>query len=178
MAGANNAQFKARGYKAKDIAKRRAEYGKLTMDIMERNDKPLRRKAFDRKEIAKMRTGASRGAPKAPPAPVSLGKARSSNVPAKSPLNRKAFGDVATLRTRAANAAAAATRGGKIMLTPGKYTWKRDASGNFSASDGRAKLEKNGKNWTLVMRDGSRHSLGKKASFDKAEQAMARLGAR
>lgn len=46
MAGANNAQFKALGYKAKDIAKRRAEHGTLTVSIMERNDKPLKRKAF------------------------------------------------------------------------------------------------------------------------------------
>lgn len=82
-----------------------------------------------------------------------------------------------TLAQRAA-AAVAARPAGKPKLTAASFTWKQQPGGGYAASDGRAKLEKSGKKWTLVLRDGSRHSLPRKASFDHAERAMARLGAR
>lgn len=199
MAGANNAQMKSQGFKkAQIVAMRAARPGPLTIAKAERTKvQPVKAEAPAGWQSAARKAQVAKGAPgwnaaaknaanrsgapgwKAaadaarakgnatqPPPGWAAAAQRAKNKPAGAPgLAQKA-------------AAAVAARPGKLKLTPGNYTWKRGADGNYSASDGRAKLEKTGKSWALVMRDGSRHPLGKKASFDHAEQAMARLGAR
>lgn len=182
MAGANNAQMKSQGFKkAQIVAMRAARPGPLTIAKAERAKvQPVKAEAPAGWQSAARKAAVGKGAPgwKAaadaarakgnaaqPPPGWAAAAQRAKNKPAGAPgLAQKA-------------AAAVAARPGKLKLTPGKYTWKKTATG-YSASDGRAKLEKTGKSWALVMRDGSRHPLGKKASFDHAEQAMARLGAR
>lgn len=189
MAGANNAQMKAAGYRARDITKARAERGKLSIARMA--GMGFRRKEKKASPPAGWRAAADAARARSETAPMpgwsAAMRPRSKPVvtPAPAVSTKAAKPDVKTLRARvaemqkrvAAAEAKASAPPGKLKLTPGNYTWKKTATG-YSASDGRAHLEQTGKSWALVMRDGSRHPLGKKASFDHAEQAMARLGAR
>jgi hypothetical protein len=161
MAGANNAMMKTNGIKASQIATVRATHaGPVTMASAIRASK-------DRPGPPKGWQQAAQG----------LGGAWRDSVRASRAAFERKTGAPSLAQAVAKRTAAPAGKG-KLKLTPGKYTWKRGADGNYAASDGRARLEKTGKTWHVVMRDGTRKKLGNKASFDHAEQAMARHGAR
>ena len=53
-------------------------------------------------------------------------------------------------------------------------TWDKIATG-YALNNGAARLEKNGKKWTLVTKDGERHEMPRKASFDHAERKLTEL---
>lgn len=160
MAGANNAQFKALGFKARDIAKRRAEHGRLSIEIMEKNDAPLKRKAFAKGDIAKLRTdrpapppgwraAAAKSASKG--AAVNLGKAKSSDVPAGSPLNRKAFApkDIRSLRDRAAARSAQPPPGWQSAAK--KAAGAKSGAPGWKAAADRAAAKKGAPGWKAAV---------------------------
>lgn len=56
-------------------------------------------------------------------------------------------------------------------------TWDKTATG-YALNNGAARLEKSGKKWTLVTKDGERHEMPRRASFDHAERKLTELAAK
>lgn len=55
------------------------------------------------------------------------------------------------------------------------WSWTPTPTG-YDATDGRARLVRDGKRWTLELPDGRSFPLPRRASFDHAEGVLAREG--
>jgi hypothetical protein len=149
MAGANNKQLKSAGFKAAAIRTIRISAGRglsIKSAIGHAQDYGLAvpAKAVDRSGIS---------------APEGWKAAARATQRAAAPTERKAA-------MQAANTKKVETAVAKRPLT-----WAKSGDG-YALSNGAAKLEKTGKKWTLVTKDGTRYAMPKKPSFDHADRLM------